>query len=483
MAADKSRLSDSVLARFQEIVGPDGILSKTSELEGFVTDWRRNFSGPTDAVLLPRNAQQVSALVRLCAELNLPIIPQGGNTGQSGASVPLKDQASNVIINLSRMNQIRSVDVANHSVTVDAGVVLQTLQDCASSNGLFFPLSLGAEGSCQIGGNLSTNAGGTAVIRYGNARDMVLGVEVVLPNGDIWDGLRTLRKDNTGYDLKALFLGAEGSLGIITGASLKLFAKPVEETVAWVAMPSLQHAIDLLTRIRSDFESRLSAFEYISREQLDLVLQHVPGHVDPLPDDSAGYLLIELTDSIATGTLDSLIQKTLEQEMELGHVNNAVVAMNQGQAQSFWNIRHNVSIANRTHGVSLSHDVAVPTSEVPAFVRTASSRVKESFSKAHIVTVSHLGDGNVHFIAIFPKSFWDTLEDPKAYGREVRKLVYDTANEFKGTFSAEHGIGQSLTGELVRYKSGIEVELMRRIKAAIDPSGIMNPSKVLSTLP
>jgi FAD/FMN-containing dehydrogenase len=308
MTYDKTRLSPSVVSRLQEVVGRDGLLTDMAELDGFVIDWRKNFRGPTDAVLLPRNTSQVADLVRLCAELNLPVIPQGGNTGQSGASVPLKDQQSNVIINLSRMNQIREIDRANQSVTVDAGVVLQTLQETAKNNGLYFPLSMGAEGTCQIGGNLSTNAGGTAVLRYGNAREMVLGLEVVLPNGDVWDGLRSLRKDNTGFDLKALFMGAEGTLGIITAASLKLFAQPIEKAVAWVAVPSLQHATNLLSRFRGEFESRLSAFEYVSREQLDLVTQHVVGQTDPLPDKSAGYLLIELSDSIETGTLDAMLQ-------------------------------------------------------------------------------------------------------------------------------------------------------------------------------
>lgn len=480
MAGDKTRLSGSALSRLQEVVGRDGVLSNTAELDAYVIDWRRNFSGPTDAVLLPRSTEQVAQIMRLCTDMNLPMIPQGGNTGQSGACVPLKDQGCNVIINMSKMNRIRAVDCANQSVTVDAGVVLQTIQECAKSNGLFFPLSLGAEGTCQIGGNLATNAGGTAVLRYGNARDMVLGLEVVLPNGDVWDGLRALRKDNTGYDLKALFMGSEGTLGIITGASLKLFAQPVEKAVAWVAMPSLQHATDLLSRFRVEFESRLSAFEYVSREQLDLVLRYVPGHTDPLPDKSAGYLLVELSDTITTGTLDALLQQSLVKAMEVGQVNNALVAASHAHALSFWKIRHSVSQANRSHGVSLNHDVAVPTSLVPAFVKSATSKIKEVFPDAHIVTVAHLGDGNVHFLTIFPQAFWDTLGDSKAYAKQVRQLVYDTSMEFQGTFSAEHGIGQSLTTELVRYKSSIEVGLMHQIKKAFDPLGIMNPNKVLT---
>lgn len=474
-----TRIVPGLIDQFTGFLGVDGVLSEAVDLRGFVTDWRLRYNGRTDAVLLPRCAADVAKIVRICSENEVAIIPQGGNTGQSGGSVPLADQGINVIVNLSRMNRIRAVDRDNNTMTVDAGVLLHTVQATAEEYGRFFPLSLGAEGSCQIGGNLSTNAGGTNVLRYGNARELAIGLEVVLPDGEIWDGLKTLRKDNAGYDLKALFIGAEGTLGIITGAVLKLFARPVERAVAWAALPSLRAAVDTLTAFRDSFESRLSAFEYISRAQLDLVLQHVPGTTDPLPGAHAGYLLIELTDSIATHSLDGMLQDGLAAAMERGLVRNAVVAASQAHAATFWKIRHSVSEANRAHGLSLNHDVAVPTSLLPEFVERATTSIEAQFSQAEIITVIHLGDGNVHFLTIFPRPFWEALPDPAGYASSVRHAVFDLAHQFDGTFSAEHGIGQGLIGEMERYKPAVGIDLMHRLKALLDPRGIMNPGKVL----
>jgi len=472
-------IAPALSEEFTGFLGADGVLRDAAELRGFVTDWRLRYHGRTDAVLLPRCTADVARIVRLCSEHGVAIIPQGGNTGQSGGSVPLADQGTNVVVNLSRMNRIRAVDRDNNTMTVDAGVLLHTVQATAQAHGRFFPLSLGAEGSCQIGGNLSTNAGGTNVLRYGNARDLALGLEVVLPDGEIWNGLKTLRKDNTGYDLKALFIGAEGTLGIITGAVLKLFALPVERAVAWAAVPSLRAAVDTLSAFRDSFESRLCAFEYVSRAQLNLVLQHVPGTTDPLPGADAGYLLIELADSIATGALDAMLQDGLAAAMERALVRNAVVAASQAHAAAFWKIRHSVSEANRAHGMSLNHDVAVPTSVLPEFVAQATTRIEARFPQAQVITVIHLGDGNVHFLAIFPRPFWEALPDPADYASSVRQAVFELASRFEGTFSAEHGIGQGLTGELERYKPAVGIGLMRGLKALLDPRGIMNPGKVL----
>ena len=356
-----SRLDAAVIDRMKEIVGPAGVLTDAADLARYTTDWRKRYSGPTDAILLPHTSAEVSQLMKLCHQESIEVIPQGGNTGQSGGSVPLVAQAANVILCLTRLNKIRHIDLENNTVTVDAGVVLAALQDAAENAGRFFPLSLGAEGSCQIGGNLATNAGGTAVLKYGNARESVLGLEVVLPNGDLWDGLRMLRKDNTGYDLKALFLGAEGTLGVITGAVLKLYSRPKESAVAWVAVDSMAKGVQLLAMFRDAFESRLSAFEYLSRAELELVLRHVPGQLDPLAGESADCVLIELSDSLQTGTLASMLEDELGQAMEAGVVINAVVATSGQQASALWKIRHSVSEANVAHGVSLNHDVAVPT--------------------------------------------------------------------------------------------------------------------------
>lgn len=475
-----SRLSPALLAQLTSFLRTDGVRCATGDLQAHTTDWRQRYSGATDAVLLPRSTEDVRRIVRLCAAHGIAITPQGGNTGQSGGSVPLPGQGPNVIVNLARMNRIRALDRDDSTVSVDAGVVLQAVQEAAQACGRFFPLTLGAEGSCQIGGNLSTNAGGTNVLRYGNARDQVLGLEVVLPDGELWDGMRKLRKDNTGYDLKSLFLGAEGTLGIITGAVLKLYAPPVERAVAWAAVPSLTAAVQTLTLLRDRFESRLSAFEHLSRAQLQLVQRHVPGSPDPLPGEHAGYLLIELSDSIATGTLDALLQDALADAIERGLLDNAVVAASHAHAASFWKLRHSVSEANRAHGMSLNHDVAVPTSALPAFVERATAAVQARFAQAEVITVSHLGDGNVHFLTIFPRAFWDRLEQPARHAAEVRRLVFDLAAEAGGTFSAEHGVGQGLTAELARYKPAAGLRLMRQLKDLLDPLGTMNPGKVLA---
>jgi FAD/FMN-containing dehydrogenase len=474
-----ARLLPGLVEQFAAIVGTDGIRQTPEDLRAHVTDWRLRYTGHTDAVLLPRSTDDVAHIVRLCAKYRIPIVPQGGNTGQSGGSVPLADQGPNVIVNLTRMNRIRALDRENGTICVDAGVVLQTIQAAAEECGRYFPLTLGAEGSCQIGGNLSTNAGGTNVLRYGNARDQAIGLEVVLPDGQVWDGMRKLRKDNTGYDLKSLFIGAEGTLGIITGAVLKLYARPVEHAVAWAAVPSLSAAVQTLTLLRDSFESRLSAFEYISRGQLRLVKQYVPGIADPLPGDYDGYLLVELSDSVATGALNEMLQAALVGAIERGLLENAVVAASHAHAAAFWKVRHSVSEANRAHGMSLNHDVAVPTSAVPAFVEQATAAVQSRFPQAEVITVSHRGDGNVHFLTIFPRPFWEQLKSPSVYAADVRRVVFDLAAAFDGTFSAEHGVGQGLTAELERYKPAVGLRLMHQIKGLLDPLAIMNPGKVL----
>jgi len=469
----------TLLEALRAVVGRDGVRTDPSDLEPHVVDWRRNYRGTTAAVIFPRSTAEVAAVVQACSRERVGIIPQGGNTGMSGAAVPLAHQGCNLIVNLARMNRIRMIDRDNGTMTVDAGCVLRKIQEQAEAIGRHFPLSLGAEGSCQIGGNLSTNAGGTAVLRYGNAREMVLGLEVVLPDGSIWESLRGLRKDNTGYDLKALFIGAEGTLGLITAAVLKLFSPPRERATAWVAVQRLRDAVTLLTLCRDTLDQRLSAFEYLCRGELDLVLRHVKGVTDPLPGTAAGYVLLELSDSTFTGQLDGLLESVLGQAVELGLATDAAIAASGAQAQSFWKIRHSVTEANLAHGVSLNHDVAVPTSRLDDFVERTTEAVQTQFPQAKVVTVSHLGDGNVHYLVIFPRPYWESLAAPAALAAEVRRLVFDRAVDSGGSFSAEHGIGQSLTDELVRYRSPVELGLMQRLKSSLDPLGLMNPGKVL----
>ncbi|MDP2268842.1 MAG: FAD-binding oxidoreductase, partial [Deltaproteobacteria bacterium] len=415
------------------IAGPSGVLTAPTDVEGHTVDWRKRYSGPTDAVLLPRTTSEVSALVKLCVAERISIIPQGGNTGQSGGSVPLANQSLNAILCLGRLNKVREISRDNNTITVEAGVVLQTVQEAAETIDRYFPLSLGAEGSCQIGGNLATNAGGTAVLRYGNARDMVLGLEVVLPSGEIWNGLRTLRKDNTGYDIKSLFLGSEGTLGIITAAALKLYSRPVESALAWVAVDGMAPAVNLLSQLRDTLDSRLSAFEYLSCAQLELVLKHVAGHSRPLANISPGYVLIELSDSLRTDTLNALLEMSLESALDNGLITDAIVATSGAQAAALWKIRHSVSEANRAHGVSLNHDVAVPTAALPDFTAEATAHINAHFPQAEVITVAHMGDGNVHFLTIFPREFWATHPDANAYTAEVRRSVYTLANQYQGT--------------------------------------------------
>jgi len=474
-----AQISSNMLQQLARVVGPDRVRTDSQEIAPFLTDWRKRYSGLSRAVIFPGSTEEVARIMRICHDHRIAVIPQGGNTGQSGGSVPLRGQGENIILSLSRLNRIRALDKTNNTMTVEAGVILQTIQETASAEGRFFPLSLGAEGSCQIGGNLSTNAGGTNVLRYGNARDLVLGLEVVLPNGEILSNLKTLRKNNTGYDLKHIFLGAEGTLGVITGAVLKLFAPPVERAVAWVAVASLAKAVELLTHIRDTLEPRLSAYEYISREQLGLVTKYVPGNDAPMAAEHAGYILIELSDSILSHSLTATLEASLADAMDRGLIADAIIAANETQSKALWKIRHSVSEANVAHGVSLNHDVAVPTSYVPAFVERASSRIQAEFPEADVIIVAHLGDGNVHFLVIFPRAFWQQIDDSSAYALKVRRVVYDIADEFSGTFSAEHGVGQSLTAELERYKTGPELQLMRQLKSLLDPHGIMNPGKVL----
>ncbi len=467
----------SFIERLEAIVGPQGLITVARDLEPYVVDWRGIYHGATPAVVRPANTGQVAAVVKICAETATPIVPQGGNTGMCGASVPHAD-GTEIVLSLARMNRVLEVDALNNTMTVEAGCVLANIQQAAAEVDRLFPLSLGAEGSCQIGGNLSTNAGGVNVLRYGNARDLVLGLEVVLPDGRIWNGLRSLRKDNTGYDLKHLFIGAEGTLGIITAAVLKLFPRPAATATAWTAVPSPNAALEFLALLRRHSGDRVTAFELISRDCLDLVLHHIPGTRDPLPKAHDWYVLVDLSDSRSGRTLRRELEIALEAALENAVVADAVIAGNEAQSKALWRMRDSIPEAARGEaGMLYRHDIAVAVSKIPAFIQEARSALEHRFPGVNVICFGHFGDGNLHYNAFVPGRARRDAEAREAH--DVADLVYDIVQRYEGSFSAEHGIGVAKVDELKRYKSPVETELMRTLKHALDPHNIMNPGKVL----
>ena len=404
------------------------------------------------------------------------MVPQGGNTGLCGGATPLVDGAA-VVISLARMNRIRALDADNDTLTVEAGCTLAAVQEAAAAVGRLFPLSLASEGSCLIGGNLSTNAGGVQVLRYGNTRELVLGLEVVLPDGRVWDGLRGLRKDNTGYDLKQLFIGAEGTLGIVTAAVLKLFPAIRSRATAWVAVPDPRAAVRLLGMLRAACGERVSAFEIVGRTALGLVLQHIPGARDPLAGAPAWSVLVELSDPDVDAPLDAQLQAVLGEACAQGLAADAAVAASAAQAQALWALREDISEAQRIEGVSIKHDVSVPVSRIPEFLERAGAALAARWPDVRVVAFGHIGDGNLHYNLSKPAA-----DDNAAFiarTAEVNRIVHDLVCELGGSISAEHGLGQLKREEVLRYKPALEMELMRRVKQAFDPAGLMNPGKVL----
>jgi FAD/FMN-containing dehydrogenase len=468
--------SGSTLEKLVTILGSAGLLTAAADVEPYLTDQRRLYRGRALAVAMPRTTQEVSRVLALCNERRVGVVPHGGNTGYCGGTAP-SESGDQLVVALARLNRIRAVDALNYSLIAEAGCVLAAVQEAADAAERFFPLSLGAEGSCQIGGNLSTNAGGTNVVRYGMARELVLGLEVVLADGRVLDTLQGLRKDNTGYDVKSLFLGAEGTLGIITAASLKLFPKPRAFATAFVAIPEVAAAVTLLERLREASGDRVSSFELLPRTALDLVLRYIPGASDPLGTGYPWYALCELTSSSATEPLMSVLEDALAQAMSAGVVLDAALAQNERERAAFWLIRERTPEAQRRHGPSLKHDVSLPISALPEFVERASRWVASHTTHSCVVAYGHVGDGNLHFNV-------DAIDgaDAAAFlaqGEPLKRAIHDLVHELGGSFSAEHGIGRLKVGELERYASPVELDLMRALKRALDPNGIMNPGKVL----
>jgi FAD/FMN-containing dehydrogenase len=471
---DQSNPPDLV-ARLKAIVGERGIVPENEQVP-YLVDWRDQYHGAAMAVVKPASALEVSKVVGVLAESRVPIVPQGGNTSLCGASVPDLSGAA-VVVNLSRMNHVRHVDALNNTMTVEAGCVLANLQEEADKYDRLFPLSLGAQGSCQIGGNLSTNAGGTGVLRYGNTRDLVLGLEVVLPDGRVWNGLRGLRKDNTGYDLKHLFVGAEGTLGIITAAVLKLFAKPRSQATALVGVESPTAAVSLLSQLRERVGERITGFELVARICLDLVIKHIPGSRDPLPGPHPWYVLIELSDSTTGNALAELMEDALGRSSESGEIRDAVMAASQQQRDELWKLRENISEAQKIEGPSIKHDVSVPVSRVPELIERAGDALARRFPDIRIVAFGHVGDGNIHYNCSKAER-----QEARAFfeqATQVNHVVYEVVNALGGSISAEHGLGQLKRDEIKLYKSPLELEMMRSIKRTLDPHGLMNPGKVI----
>ena len=460
-------------------LGAGGVLTQAADVAAYVEDWRGRYRGPVAAVVLPGSTEQVAAIVRTCSRHGVPVLPQGGNTSLSGGAVPPAAGVPPVVVSLQRMRRIRSIDAANNTITVDAGCVLASVQDAAVAAGRLYPVSLGAEGSCLVGGTIATNAGGTGVLRYGNTRDNVLGLEVVLPDGTVWDGLYALRKNNTGYDLKHLFIGSEGTLGIVTGAVLKLHPLPTAHAMAWLSVANPQAALDLLAILQSGCGTQLSAFELLDENQIRLVVEQVPGRRCPVAEPAGWHVLVELADAGDAAALDARLEAALAPALESGLILDAAIATSGAQRAQFWEFRHSVSEANKKGGVGLTSDTAVPVSAVPAFIDAATAAVHRIVPDLPIVIVAHLGDGNVHFIPFFSFEAWAALADKDAMAHDVRRVVNDVAAAFGGTFGAEHGVGQTLVPEMARYKPPVELRLMHAMKRALDPKGLFNPGRLL----
>ncbi|UPK28270.1 FAD-binding oxidoreductase [Bradyrhizobium sp. 195] len=477
--SDISEMRQRLVSAATQITGIKGILASPSQTASYFIDWRRRYRGEALAVALPTTVEQVSELVKLCCSLGIAIVPQAGNTGMTGGAVPLDDRPS-MILNVSKLNRVREIDDLNNSVIVEAGCILATLRETLERAGKLFPMLLGSVGSCQVGGLVSTNAGGINVLRYGNMRDLVLGLEVVLPDGQIWNGLKVLRKDNSGYDLKQLFIGAEGTLGIVTAAALKLFPQPTNSGTAMVSLPSIQAAVDLLRVFAHGAGGKVEAFEIMSKGQLENVLAHHE-ESSPMPLSSPWYVLIELADSSISWNPNELFEQVLAGAVERGLVRDAVIASDSKKAERLWRLRHSISEANMRKGFSVANDTSVPISKISVFIEQVDERLKQEFKAADVYYAGHVGDGNIHVIIVFDRGFYDSDEKREAAAARANFIVHEASVDLDGSISAEHGVGLMHIEELEHFKSDVDLQMMAQIKRAFDPGNIMNPGKVLGT--
>ncbi|MCC7059219.1 MAG: FAD-binding oxidoreductase [Burkholderiaceae bacterium] len=456
------------------------LLTEPADLEPFLVDWRRRYVGHAMAVAMPESTEDVAAVVRWCAEHRIAVVAQGGNTGLSGAATP-DDSGRTVVLSLARLKRVRTVDTVNNSITVEAGCSLAEVRDAAHAAQRLFPLSLPSEGSCTIGGNLSTNAGGVAVLRYGNARELCLGLEVVTASGEVWHGLRGLRKDNTGYDLRDLFIGAEGTLGVITAATLKLYPQPAAQITAMAALDDPRAALRLLELAQSMLASSLTAFELMSDLCLALVQQHFPEQRRPFAQPSPYYVLLETSDSESEAHANAMFEALMERALEAGVVRDAVVATSGAQSRALWALRELISEAQSLTGKNIKHDVSVPISSIAEFVAHTNAELARRFPGIRLVVFGHLGDGNLHYNVSPPVDRSGPAHEAEFLAMQpaINRVTHDAVVAFNGSISAEHGLGQLRRDEAARYKSAVEMALMRQVKQALDPLGIMNPGKVL----
>ena len=473
-------MSDSfqdALAGLAAIVGDKHVIASGADQEPYVVDWRGRYRGRAVAVVKPGSTAEVASVVRYCADRRLAIVPQGGNTGMCGAATP-DDHAGNVVVRLDRMRAVRDVSPLANTITVEAGCILAEVQNAARDVDRYFPLSLGAEGSCQIGGNISTNAGGTAVLRYGPTRDLVLGLEAVLPDGRIFNGLRALRKDNTGYALKQLFIGAEGTLGIVTAAVLKLFSPPRSSALALVKLQGVAQALEIMQRLRGVVGDRLGSLEIMSCSQIEVIAETVPHVTIPFELTTPWYLIVELTDTLAGVDLDEPLATALADAMEAGIAEDVILASNLAQVKAIWAVRHSVSEGNKRSGYVVSHDSVVPLERQADFVTNVEARIMAAVPHARVVMHGHIGDGNIHVIALIDRAHCQEPATTAALVAQINEIVDDETAAQGGAISAEHGIGITNRVRLARVADPLDIELMRGIKRLLDPSGLMNPGKI-----
>jgi FAD/FMN-containing dehydrogenase len=456
-----------LISRLKAVLGPDGWSEDPDLLAPKLVEWRGRWSGSTPLLVLPRTVDEVAAIVGVCAEAGFPITPQGGNTGLVGGQIPQGE----VLLSLEKMRAVREVAPLDDVIVVEAGCILATVHEPTEAAGRFFPLSLGAKGSATVGGLVSTNAGGTAVLRYGTMRDLVLGLEAVLPNGEIFRGLKRLRKDNTGYDLKQLLIGAEGTLGVVTAASLKLFPILTSRATAMVGLSSPHAAVELLARAKAESGGAVEAFELMGRPGLEFVLNHIGGR-QPLESAHPWYALIEIA-SAENGAAEAAIERTLTAAFEAGLIDDAAIAQSRGQAEDYWALRENQSAGQKPEGTVWKHDVSVPVSRIADFLDEATAAVEAAYPGARVVAFGHVGDGNIHYDVLQPAGGDGAAH--AALREQGSRLVHDIVARYDGSISAEHGLGALKSAEALRYKSPVEVEAMRAIRAALDPKRIMNP--------